>query len=78
VKEKKNTEYLRASRKNVNRKHWEVGDLVGGRNLQKAPEVRDCQDSKRGTLNEIPNSRESELIDPTSSRKTGYQMRERE
>ena len=51
-----------------------------GRTLQNVPEtweVRDSQDSKGGTLDEMPNSRERELIEPTSSRKTGHQMRER-
>ena len=51
---------------------------VGG-TLQITPEtweVRDSQDSKGETLDEILNSRERELIEPTSSRKTGHQMRE--
>ena len=38
---------------------------------------RDSQDSKGGTLDKMPNSRERELIEPTSSRKTGHLMRER-
>jgi hypothetical protein len=38
-------------------------------------EVRDSQDSKGGTLDEMPDSKERELIEPTSSRKTGYQVR---
>jgi hypothetical protein len=43
---------------------------------RKLPEtwpVRDSQDSKRGTLDEIPNSGEREIVKPTSSRKTGHQ-----
>ena len=47
--------------------------------LQNAPEtweVRDSQDSKGGTLDEMPDSRERELIEPTSSRKTGHQVRD--
>ena len=47
--------------------------------LQNVPEtweVRDSQDSKGGTLDEMPNSRERELIEPTSSRKTGHQVRD--
>jgi hypothetical protein len=32
--------------------------------------VRGSQDSKGGTLDEMPDSRERELIEPTSSRKT--------
>ena len=39
-------------------------------------EVRDSQDSKEGTLDEMPDSRERELIEPTSVRKTGHQMRD--
>jgi hypothetical protein len=38
--------------------------------------VRDSQDAKEGTLDEIPDSREREFRELTSSRKTGYQMRE--
>ena len=47
--------------------------------LQKAPEtweVRDSQDSKGGTLDEMPDSRERELIEPTTSRKTEHQVRD--
>jgi hypothetical protein len=50
-----------------------------GGTLQNAPdtwEVRDPQESKGGTLDETPNSRERELTEPTSSRKTGYQVRD--
>jgi hypothetical protein len=32
--------------------------------------MRDSQNSKGGTLDEMPESRERELIEPTSSRKT--------
>jgi hypothetical protein len=32
--------------------------------------VRDAQDSKGGALEEMPDSRERELIEPTWSRKT--------
>jgi hypothetical protein len=39
-------------------------------------EVTDSQDSKGGTLDEIPESRERELIEPTSSRKTEHQARD--
>jgi hypothetical protein len=37
--------------------------------------VRDSQDSQERTFDEMPDSRERELIEPTSSRKTGHQMR---
>jgi hypothetical protein len=39
-------------------------------------EVRDSKDSKGGTLDVMLDSKERELIEPTSSRKTGgYQVR---
>ena len=62
-------------RKNRNRQTWEVGDWGS---LQDAPdtrEVRDSQDSKGGTLDELPNRGERKLIELTSSRKTGHQVR---
>jgi hypothetical protein len=34
--------------------------------------MRDSQDSKGGTLDEMPDSRERELTEPTFSRKTGH------
>jgi hypothetical protein len=37
--------------------------------------MRDSQESKGGTLDEMPAGRERELIEPTSSRKTVYQLR---
>jgi hypothetical protein len=36
--------------------------------------LRDAQDSKRGTLDEVPNSGERELVESISSRKTGHQV----
>ena len=62
--------------KTGNRKPWETG---GWETLQKAPEiweVRDSQNSKGGTLDEMPDSRERELVESTSSRKTGHQVRD--
>ena len=50
-----------------------LGRLKVGRTLQNVPEtweVRDSQDSKGRTLDEMPDRRERELIEPTSSRKT--------
>jgi hypothetical protein len=38
--------------------------------------MRDSQESKEGTLDKMPDSRERELIEPTSSRKTGHQVRD--
>ena len=61
---------------NGNRQPWEIG---GGGTLQNVPEtweVRDYQNSKEGTLGEMLNSRERELTEPTSSRKTGHQVRD--
>jgi hypothetical protein len=37
--------------------------------------VRDSQDSKAGTLHEMPYSEEMELVESTSSRKTGHQVK---
>jgi hypothetical protein len=69
-----------ASRKNINRKPQEIrgcGDThTHPPNAPETWEVRDSQDSKGGTLDEPPNSRERELIEPTSSRKTGHQVRD--
>jgi hypothetical protein len=51
---------------------------VGG-TLQNVPEtweVKDFQESKGGTFDEILDSRERELIEPNSSRTTGHQMRD--
>jgi hypothetical protein len=50
----------------------EVG--VGLQNVPETWEVRDSQDSKGGTLDEMPNSGERECVKFTSSRKTGYQV----
>ena len=50
-----------------------------GRILYNVPEtwgVRDSQASKGGTLNEMPYSGERKLVEPTSSRKTGHQVRD--
>ena len=39
-------------------------------------EVRNSQDSKGGSLDEMPDTKERELIEPTSNRKTGHQVRD--
>jgi hypothetical protein len=39
--------------------------------------VRDSQDSKGGTLDERLDSREGELIELTTSKEIGHQMKER-
>jgi hypothetical protein len=59
----------RASRKNGNRQLWEIGGWGN------PPEfTRDLRNSG-GTLDEMPNSRERERIEPTFSRK--IEQRER-
>jgi hypothetical protein len=55
---------------------WKYATSVVGLRgmLEKVPEtweMKDSQDSKGGTLDEMPDSREKELIEPTSTRKTG-------
>jgi hypothetical protein len=61
----------------------ETGNLgreeLGG-SLQNAPEtweVKDSWDSKGGNLDIMPDSRERDLIESTSNRKRGHQMREK-
>ena len=52
---------------------------MGGGDFQGAPEtseVRDSQDSKGGTQDEMPNSGEREIIESTSIKKTGHQPRD--
>ena len=47
--------------------------------LQNAPEtweVRDSQDSKGRTLDEMPGSRERKILEPISIIKRGHQVRE--
>ena len=39
-------------------------------------EKRYSQESKGGSINKMPYSGERELVEPTSSRKTGHQMRD--
>jgi hypothetical protein len=57
-----------------NLERWE---LVGSiENVPETWEVRNSRNSKRGNLDEMPYSRERKLIEPTSSRNTGHQMRE--
>ena len=69
-------EKIRNERKKIYIYILEVG---GWRNLQNLPEtwdVRDSQDSKGGTLDEMPYIGERDLVEPISSRKTGHQMRD--
>jgi hypothetical protein len=69
---------MSTSRKNGNRQPQE---LKGWGNRPECTRalgggVRDSQESKGGTLVEMPYSREREFIEPTSSRKTGHQVRD--
>ena len=66
-------EVLKASRKNVIRQPQEIGDCGKPKNTP-----RDSQGSKGGTLDEKLNSRERELLGPTSSRKTGQDRQVRD
>jgi hypothetical protein len=52
---------------------WDVESERWGDPLESTStrEVRDSQDSKGGTLDEMPYNRERDLIESTSSRKTG-------
>jgi hypothetical protein len=72
----KRTEALRASRKNGNRQPQEIGSWGDPQDVLETWEVRDSQDSKGGTSDEMPYSKERELIELTSSRKTGHQVRD--
>jgi hypothetical protein len=72
----KRTEALRTSRKNGNRQLWKVGGRGTLQNVPETWEVRDSQNSKGGTLDEMPYSGERELVESTSSRKTGHHMRD--
>jgi hypothetical protein len=67
---------LRTTKNNINRKPQEIGGWGDPPECTRDLEVKDSQDSQRGTFDDMPNSRERELIEPTSSRKTGYQVRD--
>ena len=69
------TEALKARRRNGNWQPQEIRDWGIHQNAPETWKVRDSQESKGRTLDEMPDSRERELIEPISSRKTGHQMR---
>jgi hypothetical protein len=52
--------------------------MLGGtlHNVPETWEIRDSQDSKGETLEKMPYSGEKELVEPTSSRKMGHQVRD--
>jgi hypothetical protein len=66
----KMTEALRANRKNGNRQFWEWGSGGCSRMYQR-PER--WESLREGTLDEMLNSGERELVESISSRKTGHQ-----
>jgi hypothetical protein len=68
------TEALRASRKNGKRQPQEIG-WGDPPKCTKDLKVSDSQDSKEGILDEMPDSRDRELLEHTPSRKTGHQVR---
>jgi hypothetical protein len=58
---------------------WKYATLGGGRlgdteKVLETWEVRDSQDSKGETLDKMPNSGERELVESTSSRKSGHKL----
>ena len=67
---------MRASRNNGNRQPQEKGEGTH-QNISDTWVVRDLQDSKGGNLDEMSYSAERKLVEPTSSRKTGHQVRDR-
>jgi hypothetical protein len=64
-----------ASKKNRNWQPQEGGDWGTLWNVPETWEMRDSQVSKGGTLGKMPYSGERELIESTSSRKTGHQVK---
>jgi hypothetical protein len=62
------TEALISSRKNGNRQPREIGGWGSFQNAPETWEFRDSQESKGVTLNEMSDSREMELLEPTSSK----------
>ena len=58
-------------KKNVNSQPQKI------RGCRETWEVRDSQDSSGGTLDEMPDSREWEITEPTSCRRIVHQMRDR-
>jgi hypothetical protein len=65
-----------ASRKNGNSQSWEIGGWGTFLNAPETWKVRDSQDLRGGILDKMFYIGERELVEPTSSRKTGHQMRD--
>jgi hypothetical protein len=69
------TEALKARRRNGNWQPQEIRDWGIHQNAPETWQVRDSQESKGRTLDEMPDSRERDLIEPISSGEIGYQVR---
>ena len=63
---------MRASRRNGNRQPLEVGDWGTLQNVPENLGGGGALGFKEGSLDEIPYCVEKELVDPTSTRKTGH------
>ena len=62
----------RQERNTWDQENWECGSGVTYRKSQRPRHVRGFQDSMRMTLTKMPNSGERELVESTSTRKTGH------
>jgi hypothetical protein len=69
------TETLRTSRKDRNRQPWEVGSRGTLEDELEIWDLRDSQDSKGGTLDEVLYTVEGELVGSTSSGGKGHQVK---
>jgi len=67
----KRTEVLKASRKNGNRQPQEVSSRGTLQNVPETWEVRDSQDSKGGTLDEMPMVGNGNLWSPPPAERQG-------
>ena len=66
---------LWASRMNGNMLPWGLGRILY--HIPETWEVKYSQDSKGGTLDELPNNGKMELVESTSSRRQGIKCRDR-
>jgi hypothetical protein len=69
-------EALGVIRENRNKQPWEERGAGILQNVPETWEVRESQDSKGGSLDEMPNSGKRERVEPTSRRKTGHPVRD--
>ena len=66
---------MRSSRKNGNRQPQEIGGCGDPPECPRDLGGERLSESKRGTLDEMSNSRERKPVEPTSSRKIVHQVR---